>query len=116
MRRKKLKPQKFHFIELPVDSLTTIYKHRGKPRYLLRLQRHKKSTLRIGLVNLKRNPDRVALFRSGSPGFWTVWYYKTNPEYVFIGSFGEWVNLPKDVVPHIIKALEKYLLEPSANI
>jgi hypothetical protein len=93
-----------------VDQHYAIFKRKGKPVYLFRMQRRKPTELEYQLVPTKRNPNRTTLLRIGNLTWGCqVWTYKNQPNYVFIGSMGEFIAIRKEWIEQIIEALKKAL-------
>jgi len=113
----RLSKPKIHYI--PIEKLLyetigrldiTAYNKKHQPLIMARIQRKKPSWVESKTIPTKKNPNKISILKIGKPTELEIWTYKNQPEYFFISSFGDWINIRTEHIKPIIKALKKLLL------
>jgi hypothetical protein len=71
------------------------------------MQRRKPRALEYQLAPTKHNPNRVLVLSVGHPPELQIWYYKNQPKYFFIATYGNFINIPTEYLQQILKALRQ---------
>ena len=86
------------------------YNRRMKPIVAFRMQRRKPRYIGMGIMPIKKNPNKVILYaEKGSAFKLQVFYYIDRPSWVCIAAHGDFMQIPDELVRSVIRGLRAYL-------
>lgn len=101
-----------------IDQLDIIaYGKNKKPLMLTKIQRRKPNPVVLRAVPLRKNPNKINIFRYGKTMFGlSVFAYKNNNAYIYICNHGSFVDIPTEAAKSMCEAILKYLEKEGLNL